>query len=317
MAMGNNGFKVLIVDDSSINRELLRLMLTAENETDAVDGQEPYVVELAETGIEALEKVDDIKPDLILLDLMMPGLSGFDVLDRLKESESTQSTPVIIISGLADEEHEEKGFKYGAVDYISRPFHRSVVLARIRTHRRIVEQLRLIENLSLIDPLTSIPNRRCFDFRIEEVWGVAARCKEPVSVLVIDVDHFKIYNDTYGHQQGDVALKAVAGAIVMALGRSSDMAFRCGGEEFTAILVGNSPDGALIVAERIRSNVEKAAITGLTGGAAKGVTVSIGVACETPKSDIKIIDLIKSADMALYSAKETGRNRVTPAWVSV
>ena len=243
----------------------------------------------------------------------MPGMDGFEVLARLKECEVTQAIPVIIITGLSDEENEEKGFSSGAVDYITRPFHKSVVLARIKTHQKIVEQMRIIELHSFVDPLTNIPNRRSFDFRIEEVWGIAMRHKDPVSFLMIDIDNFKSFNDTYGHQQGDIALKAVAGTIVGALKRSSDMAFRWGGEEFTAILMDTSIEGALLVAERIRTGVENTLIPDINGDNPKTVTVSIGVASEIPEYGGKIANLIRRADVAMYVAKESGRNKVSSA----
>ena len=308
--MSSEGFKILIVDDSILNEEMLRVMLTADMTVSDGAGQDHYILDFAKTGTQALEMIAENRPDLILLDIVMPGMSGFDVLARLQESESTKSIPVIFITGLNDESNEERGLICGAVDYITRPFHKAVVLARIRTHKRIVEQMRLIEIYSLIDPLTNISNRRSFDFQIKEIWGRAARKKESVSVLMLDVDNFKNYNDTYGHQQGDAALKVIANTITTALKRSSDMAFRWGGEEFAAVLVDTTLDGAVIVAERIRESVEGAAIPDIGGGAPHNITVSVGVASQNPGNDNNYPELIRLADLALYNAKNSGRNRV-------
>ena len=308
--MSSDGFKILIVDDSILNQEMLRLMLTSDMTATEAAGQAPYILEFAKTGPQALDMIAENKPDLILLDIVMPGMSGFDVLARLQENESTKSIPVIFITGLNDEANEERGLICGAVDYITRPFHKAIVLARIRTHRRIVEQMRLIELYSLIDPLTNIPNRRSFDFQMKEIWGRAARKKESVSVLIADVDFFKNYNDTYGHQQGDAALKVIANAITAALKRSSDMAFRWGGEEFTAVLVDTELEGAMLVAERIRESVESVPILDIGGGASHSITISVGVASASPGNDNNYAELIRFADMALYNAKKNGRNKV-------
>jgi len=191
-------FKILIVDDSRFNLEVLsRILLAAAAETNDPDYPQ-YIIATASSGPEALEKVISEKPDLVLLDIIMPGMSGFDVLAEFKKNEETRGVPVIIISGLADENDEEKGLLLGAVDYITKPFKNSIVIARVKTHLKIVEQMRIIERLSIIDQLTNIPNRRYFDNRINSEWKRAIREKADISILMIDVDHFKKFNDTYG-----------------------------------------------------------------------------------------------------------------------
>ena len=311
--MSQRRFKILIADDSPINQEFLRAMLASENEASVVAGQAPYIAEFAKTGSEVFEKASSFEPDLILLDIVSPELRGFDVLVNLKESDATRPIPVITMVNPDDEASEERGFLRGAADSITKPYHKAAILARIRTQRQIAEQMRIIELHSLIDPLTGLPNRRSFDTRIEEVWGLAARHKDPVSVLMIDIDHFRMFNEKYGHNQGDIVLKSVANAISMSLLRSSDMAYRWDGDLFSAVLVGSSLFGALLVAERIREKVENTAVADVNGGNQRNVTVSIGGACETPKKNIKITDLIKQADMSLYAAKGAGRNNVQPA----
>jgi len=311
--MDGNGFRILVADDSLLNQEMLKVILSSASSNSAQDGLSQYVLDFANSGPETLVKAIDFKPDLILLDIIMPGLSGFEVLERLQHESNTKAIPVIIITGLSDESYEEKGLECGAVDYITKPFRKAVVLARIRTQQKIVEQMRLIESHSLLDQLTGIPNRRNFDIRIEEQWGYAKRKKHPISVLMLDIDHFKRYNDTYGHQQGDETLKVVASSISKALFRSTDTAYRWGGEEFAILLVETSLESAAIVAERVRKNVEATLVPNLGGGDSLSVTVSVGVASAQPGTDADIAHMIKQADMALYAAKESGRNRVCTA----
>jgi diguanylate cyclase (GGDEF)-like protein len=185
-----------------------------------------------------------------------------------------------------------------------------LVKARVKTHLKIVNQLRLIEQLSLEDTLTNIPNRRNFDNRMILEWGRAIRDKVPLSVLMIDVDHFKIFNDTYGHQQGDKALQTVANAIRSALKRSSDFAARWGGEEFAVLLPNTDADGAMGVAERVRMSVEESMVASICNTTKLKVTISIGIATVMPSQEDTIIDLVRQADTALYTAKSMGRNRV-------
>ena len=313
MIMDNNAFKILIADDSLLNQEMLRVILASDNEENVKRGKMPYVLDSAKSGPEALVKAVDFKPDLILLDIIMPGLSGFEVIEKLQKDASARSIPVIIITGLSQEGYEEKGLECGAVDYITKPFRKAVVLARIKTQQKIVEQMRIIESHSLVDALTGISNRRNFDIRIEEQWGYARRKKLPVSVLMMDIDHFKKYNDTYGHQQGDETLKVVANSITGALMRSSDTAYRWGGEEFIALLVDTDLESAMVVGERIREGVETTAVPSVSGGDALSVTISVGVASAIPGDNNEIQAIIKQADMALYAAKESGRNRVCSA----
>ena len=310
LQMESEKFKILIVDDSRFNLEVLsRLLLTAAETTDPEFPQ--YTIDTASSGPEALEKLMGEKPDLILLDIIMPGMSGFDVLTNIKKSDDTRGIPVIIISGLAGENDEEKGLLLGAVDYITKPFVNSIVTARVKTHLKIVEQMRIIEQLSIIDQLTNIPNRRFFDRCVNIEWKRAIREKALVSTLMIDVDHFKKFNDTYGHQQGDEVLKEVAATIKSVLKRPTDFAARWGGEEFIVLLVSTDNYGAMFVAEQIRSKIEDLEVQNINDpDAPLHVTVSIGTATVAPTVDSLIEDMIGQADKTLYAAKESGRNRV-------
>jgi len=297
--MEKNKLKILIIEDSKLNREILHKILHKE-----------YILVFAHDGVEALEKVKSEVPDIILLDIVLPGIDGFNVLLKLKDCETSHSIPVIFITGRSNPDDEVKGLKLGAVDYITKPFHEVVVKARIETQERILNQMRLIEKLSFVDALTNMPNRRQFDQNLQKEWNRAKREKQPVSTLMIDIDHFKIYNDTHGHQQGDIALKMVADIITSSLKRSADIAARWGGEEFSVLLPNTEIDGAMHIAEDIRKNVENALIPCSATDSNHKITVSIGATQVLPDSNSNITELIMLADTALYKAKETGRNRI-------
>jgi diguanylate cyclase (GGDEF)-like protein len=287
------------VDDEKLNLAVLHRILSPE-----------YTIFTAKSGKDALELAVQNTPDLILLDVIMPDMNGFDVLAKLKENPATREIPVIFITGLQSEENEEKGFLLGAVDYITKPFSNAIVRARVRTHMEIVRQFRVIERLGLVDPLTNIANRRAFDERLAVEWKRAIREKKPLSFLMMDVDKFKTYNDTYGHPQGDVLLRAVAKTFAAAARRPFDMAARLGGEEFGVLLPGASLENALEIAEKIRSDVEATGVPAKDGKIMTSATISIGVVSAAPRSDDGVKDFIAKADAYLYSAKNTGRNKI-------
>jgi len=289
---------ILIVDDEKANLMVLTHLLSRE-----------YVIYTAKDGQDAIGKAGKLLPDLILLDIVMPGMDGYEVLATLKNSEETRHIPVIFITGLDSGEDEEKGLILKAADYISKPFRAAIVKLRIRNQIQIVNQMRTIERLSMIDQLTNIPNRRSFDSRLSLEWKRARREKTPISLLMIDVDRFKAYNDTYGHQQGDAVLQTVADIFSRTLKRPADFAARWGGEEFAVLLPVSDMNGALMVAEEIRANVENAVIP-CADGEITNVTTSVGVNTEFPVDGGSIDGFISGADSALYTAKETGRNRV-------
>jgi len=298
MAENKKEFTILIADDEKINVEILGGILSPV-----------YNLLIARNGMRVLELAKKHKPDLILLDVLMPAMSGFDVISKLKESDETGNIPVIFITGLKSTEDEEKGFFLGAVDYITKPFKKSIIKARVNTHIKIVDQMRTIEQISLIDPLTKISNRRGFENRLTVEWNRAVREKTPISILMTDIDKFKNYNDTYGHQQGDAALKAFAVVAVESINRAVDFAARWGGEEFVILLPGTDASGALEVAERMRKNVRTSVIP-TEEGAETGITVSIGVHSVIPGKNTSTNEFINKADQALYTAKESGRDRV-------
>ena len=297
MSENNKEFTILITDDEKMNVNILGDILSPM-----------YNLLISRNGKRALELANEHKPDLILLDVLMPEMSGFEVIKKLKETDVTNKIPVIFITGLTSADDEEKGFFLGAVDYITKPFNKSIVKARVNTHIKIIDQMRTIEQIGLIDPLTKISNRRGFENRLNAEWSNANRGRNPLSILMMDIDKFKTYNDTYGHQQGDVALKTFADVSSRSLNRPSDFIARWGGEEFVILLPNADADGAAEVAERVRKNIEDSVILTEEGMETK-ITVSIGINSVIPSIDISIGEFIKEADQALYKAKESGRNR--------
>jgi diguanylate cyclase (GGDEF)-like protein len=299
MVQMENKYRLLIVDDEKSNLAVLNKILSPE-----------YTVLIAKSGEEALRRAEEDNPDLVLLDIVMPGMNGFEVITKLKSSDETNKIPVIFITGLSGEIDEERGFFLGAADYITKPFRNAIVLARVRTHIQMVAQMRTIERLGLVDPLTDIANRRSFDDRSDMEWRRCGRAEHPISFLMMDIDKFKNYNDTYGHPQGDTLLKTVAKIIAGEAKRPSDLAARLGGEEFGLLLANTDLKDSLAIAERIRSNVASRQVPTADGHVTTSVTISVGVVSTVPREIDQLKDFIKRADEYLYEAKNTGRNRV-------
>jgi diguanylate cyclase (GGDEF)-like protein len=289
---------ILIIDDEKSNITALTSILNVE-----------YKVYAVRDSREALVTAEEDMPDVILLDIIMPDLDGYEVLAGLKSSEKTRDIPVIFITGLDSTEAEEKGLALGAADYISKPFHSPIVKLRVHNQIKMLEQYRMIERLSMLDQLTELPNRRNFEARLRSEWGRAMREQMPISMLMIDIDKFKNYNDTYGHQQGDAALVAVAKTLPEALRRPSDFAARWGGEEFIVLLPNTDQKGALDVAEHLRKLIEELDIPAPDDLITK-VTLSVGIKTQTQDPDCTIDKFLMDADEALYEAKNTGRNRI-------
>ena len=292
---------ILIVDDEKSNILYLNHILSAD-----------YTIYTARSAAEAFERVKKYRPDLILLDVIMPVMNGYEAITALKESDVSRDIPVIFITGLSDSDDEMKGLDLGAEDYITKPFKDAIVKLRVRNQVKIVNQMRAIERLSMTDQLTDMANRRSFNQRIDREWRIAVRTRSTLSLMMIDVDRFKIYNDTYGHQQGDVALQIVADTLRRNLLRATDFAARWGGEEFAVLLPMTDECGALPIAESIRANIESTNIPCFDGTFTK-VTVSIGLNMQMPEKGDSMDDFISKADKALYTAKESGRNRICKA----
>jgi len=298
MSDNQKEFTILITDDEKFNLDILGRILSPS-----------YNILIARNGERALELAKQNRPDIILLDVIMPGMTGFDVITKLKDCDATINIPVIFITGLTDAADEERGFFLGAVDYIAKPFNKSIVKARVNTHIKIVDQMRTIERIGLIDSLTKVSNRRGFENRFNADWGRAVREKTPISYMIMDIDKFKNYNDTYGHHQGDAALRAFAETAVQTTNRPSDFVARWGGEEFVLLLANTDLEGAAGVAENVRKNAEAMEIPTEDGDITK-ITVSIGINSIIPDINTSSEDFMYKADQALYRAKEAGRNRV-------
>ena len=292
---------VLVVDDTPANITLLAEALSPQ-----------YRVRFATSGPRALELIarNDELPDLILLDVMMPEMDGYEVCRQLKEDAATRDIPVIFVSARNEVSSQEHGFNVGGVDYITTPFDLPLVRARVRTHVNLKRRTDLLEQLANLDGLTGIANRRRFDEVLDLEWRRATRTESPLSVVLLDVDHFKLYNDHYGHGLGDDCLRQVAAALAEALPRGGDLAARYGGEEFAAILPACDVDGAVAVAERIRAAIEQRRIPHATSKTAAFVTISAGCAGLQPLFENRHIELLEAADRALYEAKRAGRNQV-------
>jgi len=291
--------KILIVDDIPANVALLSAILSKD-----------YNVLSATSGEMALDMVARERPDLVLLDIMMPGMDGHEVCRRLKSNETTRNIPVIFVTAKSTAEDEAYGFDLGAVDYITKPFHIPVVKARVRTHLDLKVKTDLLEKIAHIDGLTNIPNRRRFDEMLEIEWGRALRSESPLSLIIADIDYFKGFNDCYGHAGGDQCLYSVALALSSLMHRSSDMVARYGGEEFVAILPGTDLKGAATLAEYWRSVIEAMQMPHAKSEVSDYVTVSVGYASIIPNRDQLPYVLLGVADEMLYQAKDSGRNRI-------
>jgi len=291
--------RLLIVDDAMENIQILNHVLGEEHE-----------VLFALNGEKALELAHQHRPDLILLDAVMPGMDGYEVCAAMRASPDVQDIPIIFVTALTTPEDETRALEAGAVDFITKPFNVAVVRARVRTHLTLKRQSDAMRELTLTDALTGVANRRSFNDALDNEWRRCARAAAPLSVIMIDIDHFKLYNDAYGHQAGDICLRQVANAMMHCAGRTPDLLARYGGEEFVILLPQVGAQGAETVAQRILATVRELAIPHRMSSAGDTVTVSLGVATVVPpegSSDPGA--LVRSADRALYQAKKDGRNR--------
>lgn len=292
--------RILIVDDVPDNIRVLSSML-------AGDGIE---ISTATSGRRALKIAERYPPDLVLLDIMMPEMDGYEVCRAMKSEPLLRGVPIIFITALADPESEIKGLELGAVDYITKPFNEAIVKLRVKAHLEIKLQREILDNLSRLDGLTGVPNRRAFDERLDVEWRRAARAGEALGLLMIDVDYFKSYNDANGHLAGDDCLSKIAMALYGAVSRAGDFVARFGGEEFAVLLPATNRLELRHVAEGMRLAVEKSAIPHDASPISSWVTVSVGGTSiqPTPESDPK--SLLELADRQLYAAKQAGRNRI-------
>lgn len=307
-------YPVLVVDDDLVSvRLLVRALRKAEIE-----------VHTAENGVEALRMLTNAELGIrvVVADWMMPKLDGLELLRRVREKSGGRYVYFMLVTGRAESEDVVSGLRAGADDYMIKPADPWIFEHRVRAGFRVVlleeelmEKNDELERLAMLDGLTGIPNRRAFDRDLDKAVPAAQRRGQPFSLVIFDVDHFKAYNDTLGHEAGDGALRGVASALASGL-RATDSVYRYGGEEFICILEDADAQSAQLVAERLRLAVEarRSPHPGDPGGV---VTVSAGVATFDPRVTTSPSELLNAADRALYRAKEGGRNRVETAVLHV
>jgi len=287
--------RVLIVDDEPANIHGLAEALGVG-----------YDLRFATGGERALALTAELPFDLVLLDVVMPGMDGYEVLRRLKASEDTRAVPVIFVTSMNNVADEELGFALGAVDYITKPASAPIVRARVRTHIELKRQRDQLEQRALIDQLTGVANRRGFDETLERRWQAAVRERAPLLLILIDVDHFKQFNDHYGHGAGDDCLRRIGALLGAEFAQPGQLAARVGGEEFALLLPGGE---ASMHAQRLLHAVHALAIPHAHSQVASIVSVSAGAIETVPVSGESPRALLDLADQLLYRAKRDGRNR--------
>lgn len=304
---------ILVVDDE----KLMRLQLSE------VMAQAGYRVRTARNGQEGLALYSQLQPDIVLLDAIMPLLDGFTCCAELQTRPEALYTPVLMITGLEDEQSVSRAFEVGAADYITKPIHWPVLLHRVR---RLLQQAQLQQQQALLlqqlesanqrlqrlvglDGLTEVANRRRFDEYLHQEWQRLTRIQQPLSLILADIDHFKAYNDTYGHPAGDDCLRQVAQTMQRAVQRATDLVARYGGEEFAVILPHTSQEGARRVAANLQAQVQALQLPHRGSGVSAVVTLSLGVVTTIPHLFSTPVALLSAADEALYQAKRAGRNR--------
>lgn len=313
---------VLLVDDQVIIAEAVRRLLADDRD---------IAFHYVSDGAQALQAAIALKPTVILQDLVMPDTDGFDLVQRYRAHPETENIPIIVLSTKEDAKFKARGFAVGANDYIIKLPDQLELRARIRYHsagyisrlqrdaafrflhesqQKLSEANIELQKLASLDGLTGIPNRRRFDEALQTELLRAQRMRSPLSLLMCDIDFFKVYNDTYGHLAGDLCLKKVAAGLSSMLQRPADLAARYGGEEFALILPDTHERGAIAVAESCRKQVEALAIANAGSTNYGHITVSIGLVNLIPSAQVDPEQLIGMADRALYQAKRNGRNQV-------
>lgn len=290
---------ILLVDDEILNIQILASALSDEHR-----------ILMAPSGMKAIEIAKEQLPDIIVLDINMPDISGYEVCKQLKADDSTRSIPIVFATGRESEEDELYGLQLGAIDYLKKPFRVALIKARLKNLVDLKRKTDLLESLASIDGLTGIPNRRSFDETFDAEWRYACRKERQISLILIDIDFFKQYNDHFGHAQGDECLRKVAKCIKNSAQRATDFVARYGGEEFVVVIRESDKSEAIKLAEKIRRAVETLELSHPTSQIKQKVSVSLGVATAEPIPEQKSGELFELADNRLYHAKQQGRNRV-------
>lgn len=292
--------KILIVDDVPMNIKVLAEIIKSPD----------YEILAATDGKTALQLSASEKPDLILLDIMMPNIDGYEVCKRLKFDKQTKNIPIIFVTARGEEDDETRGLELGAVDYITKPINPLIVKARVKNHLELKRKRDTLETLSITDGLTGIANRRCFDEFLNFEWIRARRAQSFLSLIMMDIDYFKLFNDNYSHLQGDECLKKIAKALSRSVKRATDLVARYGGEEFSCVLPLTNKKGAFALAHQIQSAIKSLKISHEYSPIAPIVTMSMGIATMIPDRSSPAHVLITAADKALFEAKKNGRNQI-------
>ncbi|MDT8999375.1 diguanylate cyclase [Paucibacter sp. APW11] len=292
--------KLLIVDDQPVNIQALYQIFASDCQ-----------VFMATSGEQALQLCQERQPDLVLLDVQMPGMDGYEVCRRIQADARLREIPVIFVTAHTDAQQETHGLGLGAVDFIAKPFTPAVVRARVRTHLTLKCQSDALRELAFLDGLTGVHNRRFFDERFQAEFQRARRNGRSLALMMVDVDYFKRFNDEYGHLAGDDCLRRVAECLRNLLRRPPDLMCRFGGEEFACVLPETELDGAVQVADRMIATVQTLAIPHKHAAQGGVVSVSIGLAACFPALGGSPEKLLAKADEQLYAAKAAGRARVS------
>lgn len=291
--------KLLVVDDQPDNIQQLVQAFAGD-----------YQVFMATSGEQALAVCHSNPPDLVLLDVLMPGMDGFAVCRQLQAQEATAHIPIILVTARPDAGQETHGLGLGAVDFISKPVNPAVVRARVHTHLTLKFQSDLLKKLVLLDGLSGVFNRRYFDQQLTTEWARAARSGLSLSLVLLDVDHFAAYNERHGHQAGDDCLRLIAVTLKSVLRRPADVVARFGGEEFACLLPDTSHEDALALAQEMERRVRQ---LGLPQGGTQGgglVSVSVGLGTRVSPHSGQASDLLALASAQLQHAKHAGRGQV-------
>ncbi|WP_191600408.1 diguanylate cyclase domain-containing protein [Marinomonas algicola] len=291
--------RVLVIDDEKINLKIIGDIL--RNDVN---------VTLAKSGAQGIRKAIEVKPDLILLDILMPDMDGFETMEVLSRDVRTCAIPVIFITALNDAMHEEKGLLLGASDYIHKPFNTEIIKARINLHLQLAKQRRMLEYLANIDPLTSLANRRKYQEKLQKKWDEALVAKSPLSLVVIDIDDFKKFNDQHGHAEGDKVLQRVAKVLSNHFERPVDLVARYGGEEFVVLLPECDKEYAMEVVTECVKDVSELPHTINKDKKCNTVTISAGGVTYIPRLSDDVGSLFSAADKMLYLSKKKGKNCV-------
>ncbi|WP_066355089.1 GGDEF domain-containing response regulator [Aliarcobacter skirrowii] len=296
-----NRATILIVDDMSTNLMMLSDIL-----------KDDYNIKISKTGEKAIELCKNLDIDLVLLDIEMPLMNGYEVCKNLKNYEKTKNIPIIFVSAKNSEEDEEYGLNLGAIDYISKPFSKVIIKARVKNQIKLKQKTELLEKLSNYDGLTNIKNRRYFDDRLTQVYKDSKIKNTNLALIMIDIDFFKPYNDNYGHGKGDEALKIVAktleNSILNTLDRPNDLVARYGGEEFVVLFSNIDLKELEEISNRVVKAIRDENIEHKFSKVASYLTISLGAVLYKSSNDLSIASIMKSADEALYEVKQKSRD---------